>query len=544
MSLPLKDDNVKLEVLRYNDDNMKLHQISSLTGIPKSTINDFINKRTYVEWWEKYDEKPMVGGNLDDIHENIKRLGQGTYIAISAQNNTFVHSNFMDSLEVLAMERNANIICGTFTYNMSGFQNLAKRQGQNSEDDLWFDPRVKKYILNEPVQVCDGLVWCGELNILPTAVNPLSGLHSYTRGDSGIVPHAKMQLESVPTHKYDSAKLMYTTGAVTKRNYIQKKSGQKAEFHHVFGALIIEVDSDGDWFVRQLIAEKDTGCFYDLDKYYTPTGSYTTNHVEAVNWGDLHSEKKDDVVYDVSFGKRPDSIINTLKPKYQFVHDVLDFTSRNHHNINDPYFRFKKHMEGKADSVKDNIFDVIGSLEMMDRDFCQTVVVESNHDLALERWLKTADYKADPENAIFFLECQLKKYKTIERGENDFSIFEWAVKWNAKQLNHVRFLKTDESFRICDEDGGGIECGQHGHNGANGSRGGVAVYQRMGCRYNVGHTHTATIKDGVYYAGVSAQLDMGYNVGGSSWSNSHIVTYPNSKRCIITIKNGKWRAGV
>ena len=533
MKTRLEDDNIKLEVLRYNQEGLSQKQISELTGVPKSTVGDFLSRRSYTTWWDNFGEKPVASGSVNDHHEDIETLGVGTYIAISAQNNTYVHNNFMDSLEVMAAEKEAKILCGTFTYNKSGFQNLSK------DDELWYDPRIQKYILDRPVMLCDDLVWCGELNILPTAVNPLSGLHSYTRNASGIIPHAKLQLESIPTHKTEPAKMMYTTGAVTKRNYIQKKAGQKAEFHHVFGALVIEVDKDGTWFVRQLIAEKETGCFYDLNKYYTPKGSYDSHYVESVNWGDLHSEKKDDQVYDISF-RNPDSILDTLKPKYQFVNDVLDFTSRNHHNINDPYFRFSKYVEDK-DSVKDNILDVIGTLKSMHRPFCQTVVVESNHDLALERWLKTADYKADPANALFFLECQLEKYRSIERGERDFSIFEWTVKHHCEDLRNVRFLRTDESFRICDEDGRGIECGQHGHNGANGSRGGIAVFQRMGSRYNVGHTHTAMIKDGVYYAGVSGSLDMGYNVGGSSWSNSHIVTYPNGKRAIITIRNGKWR---
>lgn len=534
MRSPLEDDNVKLEVIRYNQENLSLSQIGQLTGIAKSTLGDFLQRKTYTAWWANFGVKPVAGGSLNDHHEDIRTLGKGTYIAISAQNNTYVHNKFMTALENYADLRDAEIMCGTFAYNKNGFQNLL-----DDDDTLWYDPRITGYIVNEPVMLCEGLMWCGELNVLPTAVNPLSGLHSYTRSASGIVPHAKLQLESIPTHKHDETRMMYTTGAVTKRNYIQKKAGQKAEFHHVFGALVVEIDHDGTWFVRQLIAEKDTGCFYDLDKYYTPNGVYEVGQVEGINWGDLHSEKKDPVVYEASFGTNPDSMMNVLKPKHQFVHDVLDFTSRNHHNISDPYFRFAKHVHGH-DSVKDNILDVVDTLNMMERPYCQTVVVESNHDLALQRWLKSSDYKTDPENAIFFLECQLQMYKTLERGEGKFSIFEWAVKKNEPKLDHVRFLKTDESFRICDEDGNGIECGQHGHNGANGSRGGVAAFQRMGSRYNVGHTHTAAIKDGVYYAGVLAKQDMGYNVGGSSWSASNIVTYPNGKRAIITIKNGRW----
>lgn len=516
--------------------------VADVMGCNETTIRKFMNKRSYKEFWDDYDEdsKPIASGQISPPERKRKKIDGKKFIFLAAQNNTHVHRDFMKSIENFAKHNDAQIIVSTFTYNKHGFQNQVK-----SDDDLWFDPAIKQYIVNEPIEICEDLVFCGELNILPTAVDPLSGLHSYTGGASGIVPHAKMQLESIPNHKSSDVKIMYTTGAVTQRNYIQKKAGQKAEFHHIYGAVYVEIDEEGDWFARQLSADSDTGCFYDLNRYYTPKEITDCAYVEAINWGDLHSEKKDHAVYEACFSGET-TILDKLKPKYQFVHDVLDFTSRNHHNIGDPYFRFEKHIRGE-DSVKGNIFDVIGTISSMTRDFSEIIIVESNHDLALEKWLKTADYKIDPENAIFFLECQLKKYKAIERGEDDFSIFEWAVKRNAEHLQHVRFLKTDESFRICDRDGEGIECGQHGHNGANGSRGGVGVFRRMGSRYNVGHCHSATIKDGVYYAGVMGKLSMGYNVGGGSWSHSLIVTYPNGKRTIITMKKSKdgkakWRA--
>jgi hypothetical protein len=82
----------------------------------------------------------------------------------------------------------------------------------------------------------------------------------------------------------------------------------------------------------------------------------------------------------------------------------------------------------------------------------------------------------------------------------------------------------------------------HGHTGVNGARGSPAGYRKMDTKANTGHTHSAGITDGVYTAGVSGKLDMGYNKGPSSWSHSHIITYPNGKRSIITTKAGKWHA--
>ena len=146
------------------------------------------------------------------------------------------------------------------------------------------------------------------MNILPTAVNPISGLQNYTNKDSAIIPHAKLQLESLPTPKFEPAKMMYTTGTVTQRNYVQMKAGQKASINHVFSALVVEIDSDGDWFVRQLVAESETGNFFDLGWYYTPDGKHQEPYcVEAINWGDIHSAKLDKVVADISWGSRPRS---------------------------------------------------------------------------------------------------------------------------------------------------------------------------------------------------------------------------------------------
>lgn len=531
--MSLDSNDIKIEVLRLLNEGMPLSQISQRVGVSSSTISRFVNKKTYAEWWEQ-NQKPIAAGYVKDHREEIPRLEGNRFIITSAQNNTYVHRQFLESLETMAKRIDAKIIVGTFSYNTNGFQNLQKGDGE------WFDPLIQKYIYDEPAVLAEGLAWCGELNILPTAVNPLSGLHSYTKGSSGIVPHAKLQLESLPTHKVDDARMMYTTGAVTKRNYIQKKAGQKASFHHVFGALLVEIDESGDWFVRQLVAEGDTGRFYDLDTLYTPYGYYDNQRVEAINWGDIHVEKLDDEVADASFFRgEDDSMLDALKPKYQFIHDVLDFQARNHHNIKDPYFRYKMHVR-KRGTVESDVMGVRWFLQKVQRDFCKTVVVESNHDLAIKRWLRESDYKTDPENALFFLECQLEMYRAIKEGrEHDFSILEHVVKKHG-MLDDVIFLRTDESFVICGPEG--IECGQHGHLGINGSRGAITAYQKIGTRHNLGHSHSAAIKDGVYQAGVSATLDMGYNLGGSSWSNSHIVTYANGKRAIVTLKNGKYKA--
>jgi len=516
------------EIIRLSKEGLTNAEISEVVGRSPTSIGKFLNRKTHVEFWESYDEKPISGGTKISPTDRKKLVGK-RFVFTSAQNNTNIHKEFFEALKLFCADKGAELIVGTFNYNKTGFQN-------GPSEDTWFDPAIRNYILNESRTISNDMVWCGELSILPTAANPVSGFHSYTQSSGGIIPHVKVQLEPLPRANGKCVRQLFTTGAITQQNYVPQKAGQQAGFHHVFGATYVEVDDDGHSFVRQLIAESETGCFYDLDKYYTPKAITNGHAIEAINYGDVHGSKVDEVVAEISWGDNKHSILNTLKPKHQFLHDVFDMSYRNHHNIKDPYFMYKMHVNG-TESVKSEVTNTAALMASMIRPFSKLVVVESNHDLALEKWLKEQDYRYDPVNALFFLEMQTVTYQHMARNE-EFHIFEHACRLVNPKLHQAQFLRTDESFVIC----GDIECGAHGHNGNNGARGSIRAFQMLGTRYNTGHTHSAAIKDGVYIAGVSGKLQMGYNKGGSSWSQSHILTYPNGKRTIITIKNGKWHA--
>lgn len=530
-----------LEIVRLSfHEGLSQRKIGKKFGTGKSTIGNFLRKETYKEFWEEYDKKPHLSGSVTNPLENRKVLKGKRFVITSAQNNTYVHDKFFQSLQTYCKANEAQLLVSTFVYDRQGWQNAGKAPDKGQNKAYWYDPKIEPYRCDESIQLAEDLVFCGELNILPTDINPLGGFHNYLAEQSGIVPHAKIQMESLPAPKHMQARLMYTTGAVTLRNYIEKKTGQKASWHHCFGAVVVEIDDDGDWFVRQLHAEQDTGEFFDFTKKYTPSGVVEYGRVEAVNYGDVHAAKLDIQVAQSSWGYKAvygdNTILDTLKPKYQLVHDVLDQRARNHHNVKDPHFLFEMFHAG-TESVKAEVEQTAQVLRSMKRPFSQVVVVESNHDLALEKWLKEQDYRKDPVNAEFFLELQLDKYRAISNRDSTFSTFENAITRVAPDLEDIKFLRTDESFTVK-----GIECGQHGHNGAGGARGNVSQFRRMGVKFNIGHSHAACIKDGVYQAGVSGSLEMGYNVGGSSWSHSHILTYLNGKRTIVTLKNGKWKA--
>lgn len=476
----------------------------------------------------KKEGKPLKGGRLHTPDAFRDRLKGTRFILTVAQNNTKLHEKFWKTLTRMAKRTKAKLCVAKLTYNKNGWQQIT-----TESEGLWYDDRILPFVVDEQVKLAEDLVFCGELDILPTAVFPLTGLDNYTGTHSAIVPHTKMQMVSLATMKDMPAKLLYTTGAVTLRNYIQRRTGQIAEFHHVFGAMWVEVNEQGEWFARQLNAD-DNGIVYDLDRVWGPTWDKEAIDFgrPLVNLGDIHIEKADMVQTQGAL-----QMLEDLQPERVFLHDLFDMRSRNHHNLKDNHFL----VDALGQSVENDIGAAANFLNGLTEAFPNTdfYVIRSNHDEALQRWVKNGSGFPDPVNLRYWHELNAAALLHIEKGV-PFDVFAFALfraGGNLAQNKRVHFIQEDESVIFH-----GIEYGMHGHLGPNGARGNPRGFRQLGRRANTGHTHSAGILDGVWTAGVLGSLDMGYNKGPSSWSCSHIITYPNGKRAIVTQRRDRWRA--
>ena len=152
--------------------------------------------------------------------------------------------------------------------------------------------------------------------------------------------------------------------------------------------------------------------------------------------------------------------------------------------------------------VETEIADVAKFLHKANRSWCKGIVVYSNHDHMLKEWLRLVSHKTDPLNAEFYLEAELFMHRQLRANPDiDPQLLAWAVE-RASILGHgVRFLSEDESFILCPDANGGIECGMHGHRGPNGGRGTIKNIARMGRKSVIGHSHTAGIFEGCYQGG-------------------------------------------
>lgn len=531
--------NGKIATKQWMTDDEVVETVRSLGSQKKAAEHYDVPRQTFALWYRKAMAKRLVDKPAV-APVKIKKPAKGAilrYIFSSVQDGTNLDEQFLTNLEAYAKHMDADLRIAGFTYNKSTYGHKDK------DEDALYHERVMPYLCEDRIDVGGKLLFCGEMNTLPTATHPLSGFETYTRSCWGVFPHPRVSLTSVATMFKDPAKLIMTTGTVSLPNYIHKKAGLKAEFHHVIGALLVEMDDQGNIFCRHLLAEKDSS-FQDLTMR-VDNGVVTGGHtVEAITWGDIHTEMLDPEIARMNWGigiraKDDTPIVDALRPKFQFFHDVADFRARCHHNIRDPHFMYEMFVNG-TESVVEACQEMANFLIAAGRDYAESVVVESNHDKMLVRWLREADYRYDPVNAEFFLDCQKAVYGAIKSREADFSIFEHVMRRLGDGLDDVTFLRETSTFRICPSAGGGIECSLHGHKGANGAKGHINSFAKMGPKANVCHTHSAAIFEGIYQGGTSSKLDLGYNKGGlSSWNHSDIVTYKSGKRIILTKMNGK-----
>lgn len=490
------------------------------------------------------DDRPLSGGRINppDI-ETRPTPSPGEvrrYILTGAVNNTDIHPAFWGNLRALAEHYGAEILVRRIAYNLNAYRRNADtelREGESgAPEHIYYDPAIAPFICDRRVELAPGLHWAGDAPVTATATSPLSGYDTFTGGASGVFASTKIEMKSIATMRGEPAKLLYTTGVVTQRNYTETKTGQKADWHHSYGAILVEVDGDGDWFPRHLIAGED-GSFCDLRRRVQGEQVREAETVAAITPGDIHVAALDEAVKSTLFG--PGGVTDTLRPRELHLHDLHDHESRSHHDARNPFRLFELQQRGR-DNVAEEIEKDAAFLRYADRPWMRQVVIGSNHDDHLRRWVAEADWRKDPVNALFHVRCIHEALSAIERKDDDFHLLEWACREKGAP-EEVVFLRPDQSWRVC-----GIECGLHGDKGPNGARGSARSIAKTGAKTNIGHSHSAAIFEGCWQAGVTAgeleAVTMDYASGPSAWSRTMIVTYTNGKRTMITMRGLKWRA--
>lgn len=459
-----------------------------------------------------------------DKNPQFKRKLSGVkrFIITAAQNATPINDDFFASLRQYSAHNDAELVVIPIRY-----KNPTSRWPQSQANAEVWDPILAPYLYNQRKKLNDNLILLADIKTVPTATKPLSGFESITGASSGVLGHTKIQMESIATPQGRYPKLLTTTGAVTMKNYTDTKAGKKGEFHHSYAALVVEII--GKKFFFRHVNWDGTG-FYDLTKYYTPHGAEKARRPLALVFGDTHRAAICPTVERVTYG--PGGMVETLDPEHLVFHDLHEAASTNHHVRKDPFAQVAKRVN-LLHLVKEEVMQDVMWLARVCKGR-RGVIVPSNHDDFLARWLREQDWRHDPENAEFYLETALHLVREIKAGNecpHPFTHWVNKLKGNAP----ITCLERDQSFTL-----GGVELAMHGDKGPNGARGSRQNLRRIGVKTIVGHSHSPGIEEGCYQAGTSTPLRLDYNSGPSSWLNAHVILYANGKRAILPIIDGLW----
>ncbi len=452
---------------------------------------------------------------------------RSVFVFTCAQNATKPHPVFKTLLQYCKYRHATLVVIPLRYHNPTSFWS------RGAQNDDWWDATIVPYLLDKRFDLNKHLTVLADIKTQPTAVSPLAGLETMSGSRSVVVGHPRMEMLTVPTPQSKLPKMLYSTGCVTRKNYISAKAGKKAEFHHSYGAVVVERCGDL-FFPRQLNATSD-GCFYDLDYYYTPQGRRRSPRAAALVMGDSHVEFIDPSVVSATFG--PQGIVKVLRPKVLVWHDTHDFYARNHHHngrVFTTYAKYRSDMDN-VERLLDSTFAFIDQHAPRDT---TNVFVASNHTEALARWVAETDPKADPKNILFWAHtflAMLSDTRMTNGGTVTLDPFEYWARHKLRCYENSIFLVRDQSYRICN-----IEVGFHGDQGLNGAKGNVRGFTKIGTKSVIGHHHSPAIQAGVYCVGTSSRLHLEYNHGPSSWAHTHCIIYPNGKRTLVTVVNGKW----
>lgn len=451
---------------------------------------------------------------LDPIRTDVKRSikpGVKRLIVTTAVAGAKADQGFLKSLDVYAKARSAEVVILVSV---------------TDAHTVTIDPSLKKYTIITTDTALNSKI--GVLGIKNSAkkADPVTGLPRIgQRNGSFIGASPKQRLKFVATGPSTLPHALMTTGAVTLPNYTQSRDlitqlNYVSEQDHVMGAVVVELEDDTFFHFRQVQADSK-GRFADLGKLYSPSGvkDYAP---EAFVLGDWHSGETDPEAYACW-----EAVSKATKVKSWIMHDMFSGNSINPHVRGKHLTRAKMAAENLL-SLKDELDGFVKDvLSLSNRR--KLVIVKSNHDEFLDRYLNDGMYLDDAPNHRLALDLACA---VLDNKNPLQDYFENNAK---KTKNPVKWLVRDESYKVAD-----VELGQHGDIGSNGARGSAVSMESAYGKCVYGHSHTPNILRESWCVGTSTYLQLSYNRGASSWFHSSCLVYPNGQRQMINNIQGRY----
>lgn len=447
--------------------------------------------------------------------KGVEDVKSRSFVITTAAMGCDVHLGFLKALRRYADDHNAEIL-------VLPCADPASKRSPNGQGKV--DKRLLDYgctiLPYQDLQLNENLKILG-VRLSAKQIKPLTGLPRFgNRGVSLIAASPKQSLEFVATMGKHPHAVM-TTGAITVPDYRSDahrshRTAYLAEQDHVVGAILVEIESPKIFHFRHVKAD-DKGGFYDWGRYHSTRASKEV-HPEALVMGDLHSWILDSFCFNFITA-------NTFRARDLVLHDSFDGATRtlNHHAsknkaaLDDPMSPL--FIEDELNQWASNMCD-------FSHYYRNIYIVRSNHDERVDRYI----------NEGRFLDDSSRNKRTAHKlwgyMLDGIDPLEGWFREQCPKIKNVIFLDRHTSFKIA-----GVELGNHGDMGANGSRGGnLEAFDKALGSCIVGHSHTAGIVRNAMRVGHCCDLSrVLYTKGPSSWTKSHALLYPDGRKQLINM---------
>lgn len=434
------------------------------------------------------------------------------YLVTTIQCGALVNTNMLRNMLVFAKRHKADKIL------------VFVMPGRHKEDtaiapSLQLEPMIEFIEADKSGRALNTNLKLFDTGILASQINPLTGFSSKLHRDfSFVLPSPKIRYQSIAnTSNYP--RFLATTGALTHGNYkLHTAQGRKAELEHEYGFAFIRIKNSRLFEFHPVMALKNGN--FNFGREYYNNGTVSDQQPEALILGDWHTGDTCPKTRAVTI-----KMIDELRPKRVVFHDLFNGHSINHHERDNNMSKVKL-VTSRRNELEKEVDICRQELNWFANRFpdVQFLVVESNHDLFLEKFIGVENFLQDGINSVF--SCRL----FIEVARVKQPILQTAMLLTGKIAPNVRFLKEDEEYRVQ-----GVALHVHGHRGINGAKGSGQSYDKYNFRTISAHAHTPAIYANVMVVGTSTILRLPYMKGASSHLNAHGVLYKSGKYALLTI---------
>lgn len=459
--------------------------------------------------------------SIDDVFRRDKMLVKNTFVITTAVADAKADLEFLESLKSYCEVNDAQIMILPCESVTNSFEN------RNATFDREFRKDEYTFVVDDTM--LNNNLMLGSIQVSAKQIKPTTGLQRVGKRDgSFIFASPKQFLDYLPSGN-DLVKnhAIMTPGACTKPYYytdtfVSKRLSYIADSDHTIGAIIVEIEDDETFHFRQIQAAGD-GSFIDLGTEYRPDGTTKPVPVHVV-LGDVHGVQVD---WKCLYSFFNFTAFANLNVKSVFLHDIFDGNSVNHHidTIAEKTSRHMLSMDSLVGELKETWKVMETIRQFLDPE--DVYVVRSNHDEFLDRYLKEGRYIDDPVNHYDALKIAPALF------ENDIPLRRGLEMVVGEEVDRYTFLDRRSDIRV-----GGVHVSSHGDMGMNGAKSSLNTLEKIYGDCVTAHVHSAAIQRGVFRVGTFTKLDMGYNRGPGSWTQTACLVYENGQRQLVNHVEG------